>query len=166
MPAGATYEPIATTSPNGVNSYSFTSISGSYTDLRLVIQAVTSTGGSGVTVQLNSDSGTNYSQTDLHGNGTTAASNRTSSDDRWYLSGVTAEGVTSTPALFIVDIMSYSGSTNKTGLITASQDKNGSGKVSRRVALWRNTSAITSITVFTTGTVTGTTATLYGIKAA
>ena len=159
----ATYEPIATTSPNGVSSYSFTSIPATYTDLRLVIVSVTNTGGSGVTVQLNSDSGTNYSQTDIYGDGSTAVSNRATNEDRWYLSGVTGEGVTSTPALHTLDIFNYAGSTFKTGLITASNDKNGSGKVGRRVSLWRSTSAITSITVFTSGTVTGTTATLYGI---
>ena len=158
----ATYEPIATTSPNGVNSYSFTSIPGTYTDLRLVIVAVTNTAGSSVTLQFNSNS-TGYSQTDLAGNGSAASSTRASNEDRWYLSGVTPEGVTSTPAHYTVDIFNYAGSTNKTGLVTASNDKNGSGRVLRSVGLWSNTAAITSLTVFTTGTVTGTTATLYGI---
>ena len=164
MPAGATYEPIATTSPNGVNSYSFTSIPGTYTDLRLVIVGVTNTNAS-INIQFNS-SALNYSQTDIAGNGTAASSARATNDDRWYLSGVVAEGVTSTPAFYSVDIFSYAGSTNKTGLLVGSNDKNGSGRVLRAVGLWRDTSAITSITVFTTGTVTGTTATLYGIKSA
>jgi len=62
--------------------------------------------------------------------------------------------------------MSYAGSTNKTVLSEAANDKNGSGIVNRLVGLWRNTSAITSITGTTfAGTLTGT-ATLYGIKAA
>ena len=157
----ATYEPIATTSPNGVNSYSFTSIPGTYTDLRLVIVAVTNTGGSSVNIQLNSNTTTIYSQTNLKGDGSAATSARTSNEDYWYFAQ--SPGVDSTPSLITIDFFNYAGSTNKTVLSTQANDKNGSGVVFYRVGLWRNTAAITSINVFTTGTVTGTTATLYGI---
>jgi hypothetical protein len=68
---------------------------------------------------------------------------------------------------FSYDFFSYAGSTFKTILIEQNQDLNGSGSVIRRVGLWRDTSAITTI-FFDTATVngfpTGTTATLYGIK--
>ena len=60
------------------------------------------------------------------------------------------------------------GSTYKTALISYSEDTNGAGATGVKVTLWRSTSAITNIT-FTTSTstfATGTTATLYGIKAA
>lgn len=160
----ATYEPIATASPNGVNSYSFTSIPGTYTDLRLVIFAVSNTGGSGINIQLNSITTTIYSQTNIKGDGSTATSNRYSNEDQWYFGE--SPGVTSVPSLVTIDFFNYAGSTNKTVLSTNANDKNGSGVVFRRVGLWRSTAAITSITVFTSGTVTGTTATLYGIKAA
>jgi hypothetical protein len=67
-----------------------------------------------------------------------------------------------------MDILSYRGSTFKTSLNTATNDKNGSGIVLRNVGLWRSTSAITSITLLDTygggGQFdVGTTATLYGI---
>ena len=73
----------------------------------------------------------------------------------------------SNPALWIWDVFSYAGSTFKTVLGEASLDANGSGYVSRGVGLWRSTSAINSINIFSTVSnsfATGTTATLYGIK--
>ena len=69
------------------------------------------------------------------------------------------------PTFFTVDVFSYAGSTFKTLLATASEDLNGSGSTSARVALYRSTSAITSFELYTVGTAfqSGTTATLYGI---
>lgn len=162
----ATYEPIATATPTS-SPIDFTSITGTYTDLRIVVTTLTSAGGSGITMQINNDSGTNYSQTDLFGDGATAGSNRATSDDRWYLTGVTADTTSTTaPLMQIIDIFNYAGSTYKTGLIAHSGDKNGSGRTARRVALYRSTSAITSIKFFITNVTTGTRITLYGIKAA
>jgi len=63
----------------------------------------------------------------------------------------------------------YAGSTYKTVLWEESSDKNGSGAVSRNVGLWRSTSAITNIQLSDSSGRNfgvGTTATLYGIKAA
>ena len=69
--------------------------------------------------------------------------------------------------LYTLDIFSYTGSTNKTVLVTNSVDQNGSGQVGRVVGLWRNTAAITTITLSDSSNFAiGTTATLYGIKAA
>jgi hypothetical protein len=72
-----TYEPIATTTlGSAAADVTFTSISGTYTDLVLV--AVTQIGSSGdyLGVQFNSDTGTNYSRTRLSGNGTSASSDK------------------------------------------------------------------------------------------
>lgn len=169
MPAGATYEPIATASISGVTSYDFTSISGSYRDLKLVIVARTNTADN-LSIQVNSDTASNYSETGLMGNGTTASSWRRSSTT--YIrptNGVGTPTAANTFMLAVFDFMSYSGSTNKTILMTASNDQNGSGDTVRGVGLWRSTSAITAIKVLTNFGATfqsGTTATLYGIKAA
>jgi hypothetical protein len=159
----ATYEPIATTTlGSAAASITFSSISSSYTDLRLVFVGGTSTATFEMWFRVNSDTGTNYSQTNLYGNGGTGASNRASSANYIVLSN-TAPG---TPTeLITVDLFSYAGSTNKTFLITDSNDKNGSGFVWRKAGLWRSTSAITSVTVLSEAgnLVAGTTATLYGI---
>jgi hypothetical protein len=163
----ATYEPIATTTlGSAAATITFSSISSAYTDLRLVLVCTTDTGGKSPQIRLNSDSGTNYSMTELTGDGATAATNRQSNRAQvdLYYSGT---GTSATiPMMWTIDFFSYAGSTNKTMLITRSSDQNGSGEVMTEVSLWRNTSAIDTILLrlSTTGNyATGTTATLYGI---
>lgn len=161
----ATYEPIATTTlGSAASSITFSSIPGTYTDLRLAIVCRTNTD-SDAAIQFNSNTGTNYSQTNLYGNGSTVTSGRSTSATRIYANG---GGNTSStiPHLYTIDIFSYAGSTNKTVLASGSQDRNGSGVVNNSCGLWRNTNAITSISIVTAGSDTfsaGTTATLYGI---
>ena len=158
----ATYEKIATTTLTSASAdITFNSIAASWTDLRVVL--VNKGGTSGCRLQFNSDTATNYSNTSLIGTGSSAASARATSSDRISLEywGMDA----TTPSMYTVDIFSYAGSTNKTVLGTASEDYNGSGSTSVRVGLWRSTSAITTVKLFTVGTAfqSGTTATLYGI---
>lgn len=162
----ATYEPIATTtiSSSGINTITFSSIPNTYTDLR--ISFLWKGDYANPFLQINSDTGTNYSNTRLTGNGTTAASSRQTTTDSITLSPLTGLDTTGYPAATQIDVFSYAGSTYKTLLIATSVDLNGSGSTVREVGLWRSTSAITSITLgLTTGSsCVGTTATLYGIK--
>jgi hypothetical protein len=162
-----TYEKIATTTlGSAAATIEFTSISSAYTDLRIVLVATTDTGGKSPQLRFNSDSGTNYSMTELTGNGSSAATNQQTNRNQvdLYYSG---SGTSATiPMMWTIDIFSYAGSTFKTCLITRSSDQNGSGEVMREVSLWRNTAAITTILfrLSTSGNyATGTTATLYGI---
>lgn len=156
----ATYEPIATTTlGSSATSFTFSTIPGTYTDLVLVCNSLYVTGTGNASIQFNGDTGTNYSRTTLIGNGTTASSGRSTSSSLivgWHMAA-------SQPTLGIVHIFNYAGSTNKSVLIDGSSDTNGSGEVRRIVGLWRNTAAITSITVSASTFNTGTTATLYGI---
>jgi len=167
MPAGATYEPIATITVSGTSTTSidFTSISSSYTDLKVIAVGTGVTAGS-LRMRFNSDTGTNYSYSELYGNGTAAVSSRVTTAP--YIT-LAAAGLSATiPHLHIVDIFSYAGSTNKTCLTNINEDDNGSGYVYRSVGLWRNTAAITTVSLLrTSGNLgNGFTATLYGIKAA
>lgn len=170
MPAGATYEPIATTTlSSSQTSVTLSGFSG-YTDLKLVMNYIAATSASSCysALQFNSDTGTNYSTTRIQGDGSTASSANASSVV--YID-LDVSGASSTiPALVIVDLFSYSGSTNKTILGTTAIDKNGSGAVYRNVGLWRSTSAITSIKIYNRINAqsygVGSTFTLYGIKAA
>jgi hypothetical protein len=163
MPDTSTEVAIATTTLSGnATSITFSGISSAYTDLRLVFVG-TSTANVPGEMRFNSDTSSNYSRTYLSGNGTSASSSKDS--NQTYIS-MGASAITSTPMINTIDIFSYAGSTFKTCLITSSDDRNGSGTVDRQVALWRSTSAITSITLtvdlggnFTAGT----TATLWGI---
>ena len=159
----ATYEPIATTTlGSAAASVSFSSIPATYTDLRLVVTGGTSVSGTYAWIQYNSDTATNYSTTRLDGDGSGAASARTTSAT--FIRNSTS--LDSNPNLVITDIFSYAGSIFKTCLIETAADQNGSGRVTRTVGLWRSTSAITSI-LFSANSGNlnaGTTATLYGIK--
>jgi hypothetical protein len=162
----ATYEPIATTTlGSAASSITFSSIPGTYTDLRLVFTYYVDTGSLYSTVRFNSDSGSNYSYTQIFGNGSSASSgSSTNNSNTWLSTGDTIS--TSLMGMGTMDIFSYAGSTNKTVLVTGSYDKNGSGVTGRLVSLWRSTSAITSITIGLSGSgnyVAGSTATLYGI---
>ena len=160
----ATYEPIATTTlGSAAATISFTSISSAYTDLRVVITGTHDTTDATARLQYNSDTSALYSQTQLGGDGATASSSTASGLTRISCGFNTFNQTL--PSLLTIDVFSYSGSTNKTCLITQSSDKNGSGQVYRSVGLYRSTSAISSIQLFfTSGNFnTGTTATLYGI---
>lgn len=165
MAAGATYEPIATTTlGSAASSITFNSIPSTYTDLRIVFVGTGSTNDD-FKLRYNGDTGTNYSRTDLYGNGTTASSARAVNGADIRIGA--SDGLDGNIALATIDIFSYKDSTYKTCLITYSHDKNGSGYVYRTVGLWSNTAAITTITLSQGANfATGTTATLYGIKAA
>jgi len=158
-----TYDKIATTTLGSASStITFSSIAATYTDLRLVLVCKASTAMDAY-IQYNSDTGSNYSLTELNGSGSAASSTATINATYILLD---SNGVISAaqPQLFNFDIFSYAGSTFKTCLINMNRDYNGSGNVTNTVGLWRSTSAINAITI--TGTsnfAVGTSATLYGI---
>lgn len=157
----STYEPIATqTLGSAASSVTFSSISGSYTDLVLVFNGTVTSSATSWGLQFNSDTGTNYSNTSLFGDGSSAGSNRATSQTNTVGSFSGTDNSTN-----IVQIMNYS---NATTYKTALSRNNGGGYVSARVALWRNTAAITSVTAITASNqfASGSTFTLYGIKAA
>ena len=162
----STYEPIATnTLSSAAASITFSSIPATYTDLRLVFVGQLNTGSANLTLRFNGDTGTNYSNTNLGGDGSTAQSVGQTSTSRGYINSITSINATSL-MLQECDIMNYAGSTYKTTISKGSADKNGSGGTEVNVMLWRNTAAITSVQVLPDGNSlnTGTTATLYGIK--
>jgi hypothetical protein len=160
----STYEPIATTTlGTAASTITFSSIPATYTDLRIVFIG-TSASFANPLLRFNSDTGSNYSQTSLYGNGSSAVSARTTSQTSIT---IPVYGMDPTnPNLYAIDVFSYAGSTNKTCLISTSEDDNGAGRVGNQVGLWRNTSAINTILITGSGTNfdIGTTATLYGIK--
>lgn len=165
-----TYEPIATTTlGSAVTSIDITGISSAYTDLRVVMTFLTSTGSTSF-FYLNSDGGatSNYSQTNLFGNGTSATSSSTTGNSQINIFSDPVGSSSTIPAFVTIDFLGYAGSTNKTCLITTNQDLNGSGFVASRVGLWRSTSAINAINIRrNSGNFNaGSTITLYGIKAA
>ena len=166
MAAGATYEPIATqTLASAAAGITFSSIPATYTDLRIVC-TLTVASATSIGLQANGDTATNYSLTYLSGTGTSAISSRQTSQPRWKFN-LPLDASTTVPEMITADIFNYAGSTYKTMLGTESADTNGAGRTTQTVQLWQSTSAITSLYLFPSGANfnTGTTATLYGIKA-
>lgn len=161
--AGVTYVPIATqTLGTATASVTFSSISSGYTDLYIVATHKGTAGSNFLYITLNSDTGTNYSYTNLTGNGTTASSSRASS--------ITAGGAGSADgtnfATSLINFQNYANTTTYKTILS----RNGTASLNTEatVSLWRSTSAITSILLSYYGNnfAVGSTFTLYGILAA
>jgi len=160
----STYEKIeARTLASATNSVTFSTIPQTYTDLVLVIGALTAspTPGYGIRVGNGSvDSGSNYSYTRLYGNGSSASSDRaanvTDINGAWGLNS---------PSNMIVQIQNYSNTTTYKSFLTRINES--STFVTAIVSLWRSTAAINTVNIFSTNNYpVGSTFSLYGIKAA
>ena len=164
----STYEPIATTTlGSAAASVTFSSISGAYTDLVLVVDYSLNVSNSSLFVRLNGDTGSNYSNTRISGNGSVASSGRGSNSDQARITADTTAQSASTRQIVTINLMNYSNATtNKTFL----SRYNSTGGTEAFVDLYRSTAAITSIQVkgfdATAIIESGATFTLYGIKAA
>jgi len=156
-----TYTPIFTYTVSGsaVSNFTWSSIPATYTDLIIVTGMISSSGGNGMGVQFNSDTGSNYSFTYITGNGTSAASGRASSTTNGQIDRVAANGAG------ITHIMNYANTTTYKTILSRG---NTSGEVFAWVNLWRSTAAINTIKLFpndSTNFNVGATFTLYGIGA-
>ena len=164
MAAGSTYTPIATTTLGSAQAtVTFSSISGSYTDLILVMSVKNSLGSYyDNLLQFNGDTGSNYSWTRLRGNGTTADSTRGSNQTSIQVGWGGADYVPN-----IVQIQNYSNATTYKSVLSRQNDA--AANVAAYVGLWRNTAAINQITINAysgSNLSSGSTFTLYGITAA
>jgi len=164
MAAGSTYTPIATTTGTGSSGViTFSSIPSTYTDLVLVSNFETSTSANAY-YRINGDTGTNYSDTELYGDGSSVGSSRRSNQALSYTTYLSGSGQR---AVMTTNFMNYANtSTYKTFLTRYS---NASFELGAEVALWRSTSAITSITLNLNNSANFTSTsffTLYGIQAA
>ena len=162
MPAGSTYEPIATTTTTGsVSDITFSSISGSYTDLFIMGAGISSSDIS-YNLQFNSDTGSNYSTTYLLGSGSAASSGRLTNGTK-----IEANGRTGTNGGVVkININNYSNTTTYKTVLSGGGTAG--GYVAYCVGLWRSTSAINAIKIIPeAGTISsGSTWTIYGIAAA
>ena len=152
-------------------SITFTNISGAYTDLVIVMSAISSLDGRDFRMTFNGDTTTNYSSTYLSGY-TSATSGRSTSAA--YIQFNNFIGSSSlVPTATTIDIQNYANTTTlKTALIRHNQfQTNVNSAYSEsmsQIGLWRKTpEAITSITIYPhTGNLSvGSTFSLYGIKA-
>jgi len=164
MPAGSTYEPLATVTASGVSTFLvMSSIPSTYTDLVLVGTYPKVNAGS-TRLTVNSNTSAIYSQSVLYGNGTTVAAGPDNNTNQFYLMDY-LNASTSNANVSITHIMNYSNTTTfKTFLERSGVTDKGTVL---SAGLWRNTAAINRIDI-TDGSnfSAGTRFTLYGIKAA
>jgi hypothetical protein len=172
MPAGSTYTPIATYTVTGSNllgttGVTFSSIPSTYTDL-VIVQNVSLTAAAISQIRVGNgsvDTGTNYSQTSLSGNGSTASSTRATAQSTWRseLAHMTAGWGT-----YISNLQNYSNTTTYKTTIQR-YDNVPFGATEAIVGLWASTASINTIKLYldrAESYLVGSTFTLYGIAAA
>ena len=160
----ATYEPIQsyTISGSTTATVDFTSIPQTYTDLILIGASGQTVAGS-LRIRLNGITTTSYSNTRLEADGTTVSSSRNTNEN--FMKTYLASASNTYGVFSIFNLFNYtSTSINKTALFNEYRNT----KVIHTLQLFRNTAAITQINLSaeTDFFVSGSTFTLYGIKAA
>jgi hypothetical protein len=165
----ATYTPIASTTLGAdASSVIFSSIPSTYTDLVLIafVRSTRAATGDTFRIRFNSDTASNYSTTFVYGDGPAAGSSRLTSQTGVYNRINAASVASGTFSPTIIHIMNYSNST--TYKTTISRANSTSEEISLNASLWRNTSAITSITALVDNgnLLSGSTLNLYGILGA
>jgi len=149
-PSGA-YDSIATTTvgSGGSSSITFSSIPSTYTHLQIRMFA-TINAAAGPILRFNSDTGSNYNGHLLYGEGGSSFGaysygSGTSINLSWFGQGYNSA---TSFAGHVIDIFDYA-DTNKYKTVRSLQgiDRNGTGMLEFVSGLWRNTAAITSITI-------------------
>ena len=169
-PTGSMYHIASTTLSTTAASVTFSSIAADYTHLqiRMIARDTRSVTLEGYTIQFNGDTVGNYSDHSLYGDGSSAAAFANTSAT--FMSPYAIASANATASVFgasVIDILDYA-NTNKYKTIRSltGVDNNGSGVIGFSSGNWRNTAAITSVTV---GAQVGTwvaysSFSLYGVK--
>ena len=149
----------STTLTSSASSITFSSISGSYRDLVLVLSGPGFGTSNNLAFRANSDTGSNYSYVRMEGNGSsTNSSSTTSTSGR-------AGFVSSGQWNVILQFQDYSATDKHKSVLARANDA--THRVEASATRWANTNAITSVTLITdtSNYPVGTTAYLYGIEA-
>jgi hypothetical protein len=173
---GTSYESIATATGTGSSStITFSSIPSTYSSLQLRISGkVSGTSIDNLNIIFNSDTGTNYKDHYLMGDGSAASSGSTGNPNAIALGNALAgsnAAQTSINSAVIIDLIDYASTTkNKTLRAFFGEDINTANtnyRVTLASGLWLSTAAVSSIT-FTCASnfTTAASFSLYGIKGA
>jgi NAD(P)H-dependent flavin oxidoreductase YrpB (nitropropane dioxygenase family) len=140
------YQSIQTVSATGSSAaISFTSIPSTYTHLQIrgIAAGVNNTFAD---ITFNSDTGTNYAQHDIYGDGASAGAEASATR-----ANIPATALPNTANIFnglVVDILDYANTNKyKTARILQGRDTNGGGVIYFMSGLWQNTNAISTITI-------------------
>jgi hypothetical protein len=163
-----TYDRIATnTLSSATASVTFSSIPSTYTDLVLASSCLGQTNTSYIEcVRFNSDTNNNYSNVFAGGYVSSAGGNTNTNVSYIFVNHLNGYFTTGNPMTAITHIQNYSNTSIQK--IALSRGGGAATDVAMMAGLWRNTSAINSITIFfqsSTDLQAGSTFTLYGIKA-
>jgi hypothetical protein len=166
MPAGATYEPIATQTITGTSTTSVTFSSlGTYDDIVAIMNMGVDSAGGNIQVRFNGDSGNNYSNLIFYGLSSTNATAQYTSLSQGYVH-VAGSLPTIVGTITELHIPNYRNTTHyKTAI---SRYGNYATEVDFGAFTWRSGSAITSINFssYSAAYKANSTITLYGITKA
>jgi hypothetical protein len=179
LAGNAGYDPAATwliqrtTLTSNTATITFSSIPSIYKSLQLrYIARSTTTGstvGDNIFINLNSDTGANYTYHQLLGNGSTVSATGATAQTKLNFQNALPRN-TVTASIFgvgVLDLLDYASTTkNKTARIFYGTDVNGTeGKIYLASGLWINTTAVTSITLApqSNSFLSGSTFALYGM---
>ena len=145
------YGSIATVTvgSGGASSITFSSIPSTYTHLQLRMMVRETSTSNGYDMQLNGDTGNNYSRHYLIGTGSSAVAAAVTSTSSMILSDAAVS--TSTTGVFgasVCDVLDYTNvNKNKVIRTLGGFDNNGNGAIFFNSGLWMNTSSVTSIVI-------------------
>lgn len=174
--AAGDYESIATVTvgSGGSATVTFSSIPATYAhlQLRMLLRGDRADTMDDIKIQFNSDTGNDYANHILYGDGGGVATYAQSSFSMIY-SYIGMPAANATASIFftgVMDILDYSSTNkNKTTRWLQGYDRNGAGSVGLTSGLWVDTSAINTITIsprYGTNFVQYSQIALYGIKGA
>jgi len=148
------FESIATytVGSGGASSITFSSIPSTYAHLQLrAFVRTTRTGGPDILgVRYNSDSGNNYADHLLYGDGSSAQVDKDTSYPQQNVHRISSDAdTTGIFSGFVIDILDYANTNKYTTLRSlGGYDANGSGRTVFNSGLWMNTNAVNSIYLF------------------
>jgi hypothetical protein len=166
------FESIATVTTSASQAtVSFTSIPSTYKHLQLRIHARSNRASSDTTavIRFNSDSGANYNNHRIYGNGSTVSADGNTNETRVLFLTINAVGAAvASYSPYIVDVIDYANTgKNKTArAIGGKNNTNTDGYIFLQSGAWRNTAAITTVELIDVIStfVNGSVISLYGIK--
>lgn len=167
VPSFSSYDQIATIvlgSP--ASSFTFSSIPSGYKHLQVRASLKASSGGYWIGLQLNGDTGNNYSMHRLSSNASSISSSSTTSTSSHQIFGFSSGTSTGVPLPVIIDILDYSATNkNKTMRAMVAQAGSGISEMHLSSGAWYNTSAVSTLFLGAGGNFdTGSRVTVYGIK--
>jgi hypothetical protein len=155
----------------GASAITFSSIPSGYKHLqiRAIARTNRSAGVDIMSMRMNSDTGNNYADHLVYGDGSSAQTDRNSSYGTINIQRVASDNLNNgIVSPFVIDILDYTNTNkNKTVRYLGGYDANGSGRCVFGSGLWLNTSAVTTITLdspFASNFTQYSRFTLYGVR--